>query len=260
MAYGNSEQPRPEDAAVPTSSREVGTRLELVMAQVGSRKNAAEIAGKSEDMLTRYAQGKTDAPFSVVARLAQAAGFSLDWIATGRGAPDAQPLAEGQLGVKVSEREQNSGIVTYKSASDLGDEYVLVPRYDVRASAGHGAVIHSEQVVDHLAFKAEWVRRQLRVNPSYLLLIEAMGDSMEETISDGDLLLVNTQEPRIKDNAIYALSVNGDLIVKRVQRRLDGTLLVKSDNPRYEPEELPPHLAGQLRVIGQVVWHGGLIR
>ncbi len=83
---------------------------------------------------------------------------------------------------------------------------------------------------------------------------------MEDTISDGDLLLVNTQEPRIKDNAIYAISVNGDLIVKRVQRRLDGTIMVMSDNPRYRPEEVPPHTADQLRVIGQVVWHGGLVR
>jgi len=135
-----------------------------------------------------------------------------------------------------------------------------VPRYDVRAAAGGGAVIHSEQIVDYLAFKADWVRSTLRLNPSWLLLIEAVGDSMEDTISDGDLLLVNTHEPRIKENAIYAISVNGSLLVKRIQLKLDGTLVVKSDNPRYDPEVVPPNEADQLRVIGQVVWHGGLVR
>lgn len=144
--------------------------------------------------------------------------------------------------------------------STLNNDFVFVPRYDIKASAGAGSEIHSEQIVDYLAFKADWVRQTLRITPSSLLLIEAMGDSMEVTISDGDLLLINTAEPRIKDNAIYALSINGDLVVKRIQRKIDGTLIVKSDNPRYDTEVVPPHLSEQLRVIGQVIWHGGLVR
>lgn len=71
---------------------------------------------------------------------------------------------------------------------------------------------------------------------------------------------MNTHEPRIRENAIYAISVNGNLMVKRVQLRLDGTLVVMSDNPRYEAEVVTPNDANQLRVIGQVVWHGGLVR
>ncbi len=133
-------------------------------------------------------------------------------------------------------------------------------RYNVQASAGNGSVIYSEQIVDYLAFKSDWVRGTLRLNPSWLLLLEAVGDSMEGTISDGDLLLINTHEPRVRDNAVYAINVKGNLLVKRVQVKLDGSLVVSSDNPRYAPETIPPVEAESLRVIGQVVWHGGLMR
>ena len=42
------------------------------------------------------------------------------------------------------------------------------------------------------------------------------------------------------------------LEVKRIQRRPDGKLLVRSDNPKYEA--MP--VAG-VNVVGRVVWIGG---
>lgn len=145
------------------------------------------------------------------------------------------------------------------SADDLPDGFILLPRYEVQAAAGGGAVVHSEQVVDHLAFKRDWIVHRLRRNPTALILIEAIGDSMETTISDGDLLLVDTSEGQLRDNAIYALSMDGALLVKRLQRRMSGAVVVKSDNDRYEPEELTASEAEALRIVGQVVWHGGML-
>lgn len=235
------------ETAVASLPPDLETRLMEAIERVGGKDKAAEIMDKSEKQVRRYLGGH-EPPLMAVASLAEASGLSLDWIVFGRGEPIALIEAKGHF----PHADQR--------ARELMDEFVLVPRYDIRAAAGGGSVIHSEQIVDYLAFKSDWVRHTLRVPPSALLLIEAMGDSMEDTISDGDLLLVNTSEPRIKDNAIYALSVGGDLIVKRIQRRLDGTLIVKSDNARYDPEEVPPHMTDQLRVIGQVIWHGGLVR
>ncbi|WP_142849225.1 helix-turn-helix transcriptional regulator [Telmatospirillum sp. J64-1] len=251
-----------DSSGVPSSPGKVGTWLNAAVERLGGIEAAAEVADKSVKQMRRYLAGH-EPPLFVAKALAEQSGLSLDSILDLPKGTDLAVVSQTEEAAPFPSKRAggaSSGIRTYYSADELGDEFVLVPRYDVKAAAGYGAVIHSEQIVDHLAFKAEWVRRQLRVNPEYLLLIEAMGDSMEDTISDGDLLLVNTQEPRIKDNAIYAISVNGDLIVKRVQRRLDGTIMVMSDNPRYRPEEVPPHTADQLRVIGQVVWHGGLVR
>lgn len=138
----------------------------------------------------------------------------------------------------------------------LTEDFITVPRYDVEACAGHGAVIHSEQIVDHLAFRADWVRHALGVQQSDLALISVKGDSMEPTLSNGDLILLDMHQGKIEDNAIYALQHNGTLLVKRIQRRMDGSVVVSSDNPRYEAETIGAEGVGALRVVGRVVWAG----
>ena len=42
-----------------------------------------------------------------------------------------------------------------------GKGFVLIPRLDVEASAGSGALIGREQVLDYLAFRESRVRRDL---------------------------------------------------------------------------------------------------
>ncbi|KIO49656.1 hypothetical protein SQ11_05785 [Nitrosospira sp. NpAV] len=131
-----------------------------------------------------------------------------------------------------------------------------VPRYDLHASAGHGSVVHSEQIVDHWAFRSEWIRNALGVSAKDLALISVKGDSMEPTLTSGDMILVDIRNGRIEDNAIYVLQHDGDLLVKRIQRKLDGTVTVISDNKQYDSEVLNRAGAAALRVVGRVVWSG----
>lgn len=248
---GDSESPKSSDLALPgfddeVLKAEIGTRLRQAVKIGGGNKAVAAKSGIPLRSLGNLVGGQAPNVIQLV-RIAEACGVSVDWLATGR--LPVHPLE------RLEPLQDTSPVV----AAGCMEGYVLVPRYDVRASAGGGSVVHSEQVVDHLAFKADWVRNRLGVNPAHLLLLEAVGDSMEPTISDGDLLLVSTYEPRIRDNAIYALNVSGDLMVKRVQKKLDGTLVVSSDNPRYSAEEVEARNSDLLRVIGQVLWHGGLI-
>lgn len=136
------------------------------------------------------------------------------------------------------------------------DGFVLVARYDVTGSMGNGHVIHSEQIVDHLAFRAEWVRTELGTSPNNLVLISAIGDSMEPTLRAHDLLLIDRSVLSVKQDAIYAFAVDGELRVKRIQRLFDGSLIIKSDNPEYTTETLTPGQAETINIIGRVVWSG----
>lgn len=136
------------------------------------------------------------------------------------------------------------------------DGFILVPHYEIQVSAGHGALVHSEQIVDYLAFKADWVRNTLGVAQKDLALISVKGDSMEPTLSNEDLILVDMRKSRVEDNAIYVLQLEGTLLVKRIQRKLDGTLHVMSDNARYQPEVVGADRASGLHVLGRVVWSG----
>lgn len=133
------------------------------------------------------------------------------------------------------------------------DEYVKVPRYEVAASAGGGSVVRSEQIVDFMSFKREWLRVQLGLSPNQVAVISVLGDSMEPFLFDGDLILIDTNVPGIENNAVYILQVDGGLLVKRVQKKIDGTVIVKSDNERYEPEVFRGEAVAQLRVVGRLV-------
>jgi phage repressor protein C with HTH and peptisase S24 domain len=135
-------------------------------------------------------------------------------------------------------------------------EYQLVPRSSARPSAGHGMVVESDQIVDYLAFKREWVRRVLGITHGDVALVELRGSSMVPSLYDGDLVLVDMRQNRLDASAVFVLKVGEALLLKRVMLNLDGSLTIKSDNEdygksTYTPEELRDL---NLQILGRVVW------
>lgn len=171
-------------------------------------------------------------------------GVSVDFVLRGIGGGEVS----GEVHLETAAPE--------RYALPAPDGFILVPRYDVSGSMGNGHVIHSEQIVDHLAFRAEWVRTELGTSPNSLVLISAVGDSMEPTLRSHDLLLIDRSVLSVKQDAIYAFAVDGELRVKRIQRLFDGSLVVKSDNPGYATETLSPAQAETINIVGRVVWSG----
>ncbi len=216
-------------------------RIATLISLVGSKEKLGKLAQISAVMIGKYETGQSEPSRDKLIALANAAKVNVLWLATGEG-----PMKRGET---VSAEG-------YTTGKDLGADFVLVPRYNVGASAGGGAIIHSEQIVDHLAFRSEWVRSALDVSVKDLALISVKGDSMEPTLSNGDMILVDTGTRKVEDNAIYVLRYNGALMVKRIQRKVDGTLIIKSDNIVYEPETVEGDAVDQLHVVGRVVWSG----
>ena len=180
-------------------------------------------------------------------KVAQHYKTSTDWLATGEGEKKRLDKATYLSA---------DGFKTTEISCEPGEGFVQVPRYEVAASAGAGVIIHSEQIVDHLSFKSEWVHNSLGVPVASLALINVTGDSMEPTLSEGDLILIDMSHRGVKDNAVYVLQLNGALLVKRIQHKLDGSVIVKSDNAIYEPERVGVEAVDNLNVIGRVVWCG----
>lgn len=192
----------------------------------------------------RYENGTSEPGSEAIAGMVRS-GLNANWLMTGEGEM-LQGYSLGHASVRFEAHEPHH----------LPYGFILVPRYDVAASMGNGSVIHSEQVVDNLAFREEWVRTELGANPKNLILISAIGDSMEPTLRAGDLLLVDRNNDGVKQDAIYAFATNDELRVKRMQLKIDGSVVVKSDNPQYESETLSLEQAHSLRIIGRVVWSG----
>lgn len=132
---------------------------------------------------------------------------------------------------------------------------VLVPQYDLGASAGAGSLDESERPAGRMAFDEKWLR-ELGANPAGLSMIRVDGDSMSPTLSHGDDILVDRLDAsaRLRDG-IYVLRLDNMLMVKRVAIGFTkGRFSVRSDNPHYPDwDDIDPALVD---VIGRVIWAG----
>ncbi|MDI3489593.1 MAG: hypothetical protein PWP11_870 [Thauera sp.] len=137
-------------------------------------------------------------------------------------------------------------------------DVVTVRVFEAGASMGHGRIqADHDTVVDHIRLTRQWVRSHLPSisSANSLAVLSAYGDSMSPTFSDGDILLVDRDVQDIKIDAVYVLSLNGELYVKRIQRRItDGAVIIKSDNPLYDPVVVDNGDRARLSVLGRVVW------
>jgi len=160
----------------------------------------------------------------------------------------------------AGERSGNSQNPESSLTDSSMEGFVLVPRYNMEASVGGGSIIHSEQIVDHLAFKADWVHKELGTDPKNLVLVHSMGDSMEPTIRSGDLLLVDRSKSRMKGDGIYLINLDDGLMVKRVEWLLGGSVVIRGDNTAVSREQLLPSTdLEKLQLLGRVVWVGSKI-
>jgi len=86
-----------------------------------------------------------------------------------------------------------------------------------------------------------------------LAMVRVSGDSMANTLQNGDLILVDLSVRSMGRDGMYVIAAGADVQVKRITRDWRSkTLTVSSDNPAYPPS------AGvteeDIAVIGRVVW------
>jgi len=188
---------------------------------------------------------------------------------SGKRAPNSELLSQivktlgcdpGWLLIGERQAEKKEVLPNEPITSSALNDFVLVPRYKIESSAGVGSVIHSELIVDHLAFKASWVSKELGTDPKNLLLIHSIGDSMEPTFRSGDLLLVDRNKARMKGDGIYLINFDDGLIVKRLEWMMDGTVVIRGDNTSVSREQkLTVIEMEKLNLLGRVVWVGGKV-
>lgn len=146
-------------------------------------------------------------------------------------------------------------------AAALTEGLMSIPRLDVHASAGPGAIDAEEKRLGRIGFDSAWLRR-LGLGgggPDRLSVIRVDGDSMTPTLSDGDEILVDREDGagRLRDG-VYVLRIEDVLVVKRLSVGPGGRLSVRSDNDAYPGwPELEP---GAVDVVGRVVWVGRRLR
>jgi phage repressor protein C with HTH and peptisase S24 domain len=115
--------------------------------------------------------------------------------------------------------------------------------------------LDADMVIDVLRVTRQWVDKTFknvsRINN--LRFIHAIGDSMEPTFSDGDILLVDTGISAVTVDGVYVLDAHDRLFIKRVRRRIDGEYEISSDNASVKTVDVL-NGGNQVAVKGRVVW------
>lgn len=142
------------------------------------------------------------------------------------------------------------------------DQFAKIPVHAAFLAAGNGSENGTEHIIDFLAFRRDWLRR-IGVAPCNAALAKIDGDSMQPSIWDGDLVMIDRarREVPVRQRSVetkfrspvYALLDDGRAKVKRIERPQEDQVILLSDNPDYAPQVVP---ASQIDIIGKVVWWG----
>lgn len=231
--------------------KNLGSRIKEAQKAAGiTQEKAARELNIALPTLNKYIKGHRVPDAILLSHMAKLFKCDPAWLLTGEG---DMTIAGANVSRQLKGVRQTPKPFNDKTTPP--DGFILVPHYDVEAAAGAGTVIHSEQVVDSLAFRAQWIK-ELGLTPDALALISTRGDSMEPTLHPGDLLLIDLSSAAVCEDAIYAIQNDGSLVVKRVQKMFDGSMLIKSDNPAYREQVIEKERLETVRIIGRVVWAG----
>ena len=139
---------------------------------------------------------------------------------------------------------------------DFGTEVVHIPRYDVKVSAGGGSWTVDQTIVEQMPFQDRWLRQQLGKSADQMVLVSVEGDSMEPTLEENDLLLIDRQQTEFAREGIYVIRLDDMLMVKRLQRQPKGLIQIISDNLNYPPITLSGDFGESFDIIGKAIWFG----
>ena len=192
----------------------------------------AGIIGEKTSRVNDVLKGKQRPPFDMLQKIIEKFDIDANWLI----------LGSGEVQNWNSSRNEK-----------YLDELDYVPDYDVLVSAGMG--IDGQGTTSpraYQAFRRDWLH-QRGLHARNLSIVTARGDSMEPTINNGDMLLVDMSNKVPRDSSIYIIRNNDTLWVKRIQTQPDGKLLLISDNKTYPPIQLNLDEFDDVEIVGKVV-------
>lgn len=201
-------------------------RMEFIIHKAGGPDALARKSQLSRRVVDKYKAEDSEPSMSRLVALAEAAGVSVHWLATGQGDPEAGP-----------------------------GELAPLPVMNVRASAGTGALVfEEEQRVGQIAFDPAWLYHGYGLHAADLFVLPSFGDSMEPTIPAGCYILCSRSLQHLKvSDGIYVFRLDDMILVKRLQPLPGQILRVSSDNDAYEPFQVDMKTQPDLTILGRIM-------
>jgi phage repressor protein C with HTH and peptisase S24 domain len=120
-------------------------------------------------------------------------------------------------------------VVAHDDSERIETEY-RIPMVQLRLQAGHTGYKTEPDTLDGgtMGISKRWADAK-EYNPSRLIAIRVKGESMEPTLYENDVVVINLDETKPVDNGVFAVNYDGEAVVKRMSRDL-GQWWLMSDN------------------------------
>lgn len=229
----------------------------------------SKLSGVSKATVSFWVNGTNGAKGANLLALAKALECSPQWLSDGTGSATEQDaeaestssttaelvarLLSSKAGKNLSEKAREVMLAAaaeadspapaqdylpaaYSSLRPKQDE-ILIPQYDIRAAMGHGQVpADYNEAVRNLVVREETLREKgvTYTSSTALAMITGWGQSMEGTINDKDLVIVDRGINEFIGEGIYVVTWHQELYIKRMMRLDEDHFRLISDNPHYE--------------------------
>ena len=236
-----------------------------------SATDISKLTGVSKATVSFWVSGTNGAKGKNLLALAKALECAPDWLSEGTGTA-TDPASAGTPKAGSSSAELVAHMLSTKAGKNLsekaremmlaaaaeadspaenGQPYVpgnfaalrpsngeiLIPQYDVRGAMGHGQVpADYNEAVRNLVVREEILREKgvTYTAASALAMITGWGQSMEGTINDKDLVIVDRGVKDFIGEGIYVVTWHQELYIKRMMRLDEDHYRLISDNQHYE--------------------------
>lgn len=195
-------------------------RLTLVLENLSGNAFAKKV-GMSEAVIRDYLSGKTYPSLNRLAIIAQKCDVPIEWLATGKGECRLIPEAEVVGSIHIP----------FHHLSNIGKLY---------------------SKIESIPFEINLIKHR-EFNTDDLIAVWAKGDSMEPTISNHDILIINKAHCKPLDGYLYAVQYDDQISIKRIQNQ-GCNLALLCDNPKYPTIIIDKNAPQDFEIIGHVVY------
>ena len=149
-----------------------------------------------------------------------------------------------------------------KSLEEQTNKYSRIKYFnEINASAGGGGFNYDDNYellsIDKKLLDSLY--KSNNSNPESIIALNVIGDSMEPTLLNKEVILFDKNNIDISKGGIFIVSTNIGLLVKRVSLKLDGSIELISDNKNYNSEIIQKSELDSIQILGKVVGKVGLV-
>lgn len=198
----------------------------IVEKDIGQRPYDKDIAEALSMTRTQYSNAKKrgSVPLEKVANYCALKRVSLSWVLF----------------------EQSSAMLEENTDSIFKVRYLA----KINSSAGGGALNDDTDESSYLSVDRNYINKLGVKNANNLEAINVLGDSMESTISDGSIVLLDRNQKELDRRGIFVMNTPYGVFIKRIGINPAGGVDLISDNKYYETQTLPFE---DVTIIGKVV-------